>query len=67
MLGLGSKEFDKVENLDAHIREYKKSIPKKLEKELYKIYKPHNERLYQILGRRIDLWEEYYNKIETTL
>jgi hypothetical protein len=58
---LGSKKVVTInENLDKHIRQYKKTIPKKLEKELYEIYKPHNEKLYELLGRKIDIWEEYY-------
>jgi hypothetical protein len=61
---LGASKLDKIpENLNTHIREYKKPIPKSLEKYLYKIYKPHNERLYKILGRRIEKWEEYYKQI----
>ena len=39
-------------------------ISKILEKKLYHIYKEHNERLYKILGRKIDIWENYYNTIK---
>jgi hypothetical protein len=62
---LGGEKLDKInENLDLHIRKYDKSIPKILEKKLYDIYKPHNDKLYEILGRKIDIWENYYNKIK---
>ena len=40
-----------------------KKLPKILEKKLYQIYKPHNERLYKILGRKINSWEKYYNEL----
>jgi hypothetical protein len=61
---LGAKRLDTInEECDIHIREYKKSIPKILEKKLYKIYKPHNERLYKILGRKVNSWEKYYNEL----
>lgn len=62
---LGGKKMKKINtNDDVHIGEYKNSIPKILEKKLYNIYKPHNERLYTILGRKIDIWENYYNTID---
>jgi hypothetical protein len=54
------------EDVDTHISHYDKSIPKTLEKKLYHIYKPHTERLYNILGRKIDIWENYYNRIIST-
>ena len=61
---LGAKKLDKInEKCDIHIREYTKPIPKILEKKLYQIYKPHNERLYKILGRKINSWEKYYNEL----
>jgi len=65
---LGGKTICKInDNDDTHIREYKKPIPKKLEKKLYNIYKKHNERLYEILGKKIDIWENYYNNIKLDL
>jgi hypothetical protein len=61
---LGGEKLNEInENVDTHIRKYDKSIPKILEKKLYDIYKPHNEKLYEILGRKIDVWENYYNNI----
>jgi hypothetical protein len=62
---LGAKSLNEInENVDTHITKYDKTIPKILEKKLYHIYKEHNERLYKILGRKIDIWENYYrNKI----
>ena len=62
---LGATKLTKInDTLNTHIREYTKKIPKKLEKYLYNIYKPHNEKLYKILGRKIDSWENYYYGIE---
>jgi hypothetical protein len=61
----GEKILEINKNLDTHIRKYDKSIPKILENKLYNIYKPHNEKLYEILGRKIDIWENYYNKIKS--
>ena len=58
---LGATKLKKINyELNTHVRKYTKRIPKKLEKYLYNIYKPHNEKLYKILGRKIDLWENYY-------
>jgi len=51
-------------NLDTHMKEYARPIPRCLEDKLYAIYKEHNERLYNILGRRIDIWEKYYDGIK---
>lgn len=61
---LGASELNNIENKDTNILNYKKKIPKKLEQKLYKIYKPHNEKLYKILGYRIQFWENYYNTIK---
>lgn len=57
---LGASKLAIHENLNTHEREYTKTIPKRLESYLYNIYKPHNEKLYKILGRKIDIWEKYY-------
>lgn len=63
---LGATKLDKIsDTLNVHVREYTKKIPKKLEKYLYNIYKPHNEKLYKILGRKIDSWENYYNQLKS--
>ena len=44
---LGTTKLIKInDTLNTHVREYTKKIPKKLEKYLYNIYKPHNEKLY---------------------
>jgi hypothetical protein len=61
---LGATEMINInEDVDAHIRNYDRPIPNILEKKLYDIFRPHNERLYEILGRRIDSWEAYYHQI----
>lgn len=57
---LGAKNIEINENLDTHIRHYSTKIPKDLESLLYNTYKSHNENLYKILGRKIDIWENYY-------
>jgi hypothetical protein len=65
---LGAKKLNKInENSDTHIRKYDKSIPNILAKKLYNIYKPHNERLYKILGRKVDIWENYYDELKLTI
>ena len=61
---LGAKKLEKINYLDRHIRTYTKPIPKSLELYLYNIYKPHVEKFYKILGRKIDVWENYYNKLK---
>ena len=62
---LGAEKLNKInENSDTHIRKYDKTIPNILAKKLYHIYKPHNERLYKILGRKIDIWENYYDELK---
>jgi hypothetical protein len=35
----------------------------KLETQLYELYKPHNDKLYKILGIKIDVWKKYYETI----
>lgn len=61
---LGVKNIDLKKSNETNSRSYKKKIPKDLEKELYKIFKPHNEKLYKLLGRKVDIWEDYYKTIE---
>ena len=61
---LGAHKLDVInENMDTHVRTYTKTIPKILEKKLYQIYRTHNEKLYKILGRSIEIWEKYYENI----
>lgn len=63
---LGATKLIKIDDtLNINVRKYKKKIPKKLEKYLYSIYKPHNEKLYKILGRKIDSWEKYYIQLKS--
>ena len=65
---LGASKLKKVdESLNSHIRRYNKKIPSGLERYLYNIYKSHNEELYKILGKKINIWEDYYNKIKKKL
>jgi hypothetical protein len=48
---------------DTNVRSYAKPLSKQDARILYDIYKPHNEKLYSILGRKIDIWEDYYKKL----
>lgn len=61
---LGAAEISAINESANDQTPYKTPIPRRLEKMLYHIYKPHNERLYTLLGRKIDIWEEYYKGIE---
>ena len=62
---LGAKPLSTInENLDSHIRSYKNPLSRTMELAMYKIYKQHNEKLYKLLGRRIDSWEKYYQSLE---
>jgi len=61
---LGGNEVNEFFENDVHIREYNRPIPKVLEQKLYNIYKQHNEILYEILGRKINIWENYYNDLK---
>lgn len=60
---LGVSNLEDIKIYKKNVGNYKKKIPKKLEKYLYNIYKPHNERLYKLLGEKIDIWETYYSEI----
>jgi hypothetical protein len=51
------------ESQDCHVGKYKRPIDLADARALYEIYKPHNERLYILLGRKIDSWEAYYKKL----
>ena len=60
--------LDEVGTLGAtHIRNYSSTIPEDLELMLYNIYKSHNEVLYKILGRKIDIWENYYDRLKSAV
>lgn len=41
-------------------RQYKSTMSKWAEKTLYKIYKPYNEKLFELLGYRVDEWDQPY-------
>jgi len=60
---LGVKDIKITSDLNIHQGTYKNTISRDLELKLYKIYKSHNEKLYELLGRKIDVWENYYNSI----
>ena len=60
---LGVKDIKITSNLNIHEGTYKNKISRDLELKLYNVYKSHNEKLYELLGRKIDIWEKYYNSI----
>ena len=60
---LGAKKLDEIMENNVNVKTYAKPIPKEVERRLYNVYKPHNEKLYEILGRKIDIWEQYYESI----
>jgi len=60
---LGTSDYEIDTNLDTNIRTYDKPLDTETVKMLYDVFKPHNERLYEILGRRITLWDEYYQSV----
>ena len=69
-----NKEYNKIFNFlgvesktniideDSFIGTYKYDITMNIKKKLYEIYLPHNKKLYNILGRRIEVWEKYYKE-----
>ena len=60
---LGANKLNNINiNVDTNIGKYKNSIPKNMLTKLYNIYKSHNEKLYKILGRKILIWEKYYEQ-----
>ena len=61
---LGSTKHVQIKEADVHIREYKRAIPRRLEIRLREIYRPHNTRLYAMLGESITEWETYYQTID---
>lgn len=62
---LGAKDNIVIdETKDVHIRTYTAPLNVEDAKVLYDIYKPHNETLYEILGRKVDIWENYYKTLE---
>lgn len=54
------------DSFDTHIGKYNKPISKELEYKLYTIYKPHVDKLYSIIGRKIESWEKYYHSISSS-
>ena len=60
---LGATKINNIPDLNCHIGKYAQTIPKELEEYLYNVYKPHNDKLYKWLGRKIDIWENYYEKL----
>lgn len=61
---LGAKAEHRInDTVDTRIGTYKESVKKEDAKILYDIYKSHNETLYNLLGRRIQIWEEYYSTL----
>jgi len=47
---------------DVHKLSYKNQMDEDVEKRLYKVFEPYNERLFKFLGYRIPEWENPYDK-----
>lgn len=62
---LGARNIEIKVNIDTHIGKYSSNIPNDLELMLYNIYTSHNEVLYKILGRKINIWENYYDRLKS--
>ena len=62
---MGARNIKIEQNLNTHINNYSSTIPEDLELMLYNTYKSHNEVLYKILGRKIDIWENYYDRLKS--
>ena len=58
---LGVKNLSNMKEKNRHIRNYPEKLNITNKKLLYKIYKPQNKKLYNLLGKKVDLWEKYYN------
>lgn len=56
------KNFNK--NLDKREGKYDIKLNNEDKKFLYNIYKPHIENIYSIIGRKIDIWEKYYENLD---
>ena len=62
---LGARNIEIKQNIDTHLGKYSSKIPKDLELMLYNIYKSHNEALYKIISRKINIWENYYDRLKS--
>ena len=62
---LGARNIKIEQDLNTPIGNYSTTIPEDLELMLYNIYKSHNEVLYKILGIKIDIWENYYDRLKS--
>jgi hypothetical protein len=49
---------------DIHIRKYKNKISKEDFITMYNYYKPYNDELYDLLGYKIEEWENIYKEME---
>ncbi|NRB71919.1 MAG: sulfotransferase [Xanthomonadales bacterium] len=58
-LGVDASSVKIDRALDKNIGVYKSPIPAYMERKLERIYAPHVERLYDILGYKIGAWERY--------
>jgi hypothetical protein len=63
-LGVESIKLKLDDNLDKNVRAYNFNIKIEDEKKLFKIYNPHIENLYKLLGKKIDIWEEKYKLLQ---
>jgi hypothetical protein len=54
---LGVDPVDKFHSEDVHLGKYTEKISDRMKEKLRAIYQPHNERLFEFLGKRIPEWE----------
>lgn len=52
-------------DLDRHVRKYREPMKQEDKEYLYKIYRPHVEKVYSLLGRKVESWERYYKTVRT--
>jgi hypothetical protein len=53
---IGVKPFDAELKSNVHVRDYQQPISASAEKTLYELFKPHNERLFEMLGFEVEEW-----------
>lgn len=58
---IGTHRLNNIQNHDQRIGEYQTRLDRDAAKIIYQLYKPYNEKLYHLVGRRIDAWERFYS------
>ena len=60
---IGTYDLNRLRDQDAHVSDYHIKLDSDTAGKIYEIYKPYNEKLYKLIGRKIDSWEEYYSSL----